>query len=148
MDKIIRQRLLKIFAHMKERCYDKSDKRYCDWGGRGITICQEWLDDREKFVEWALNTGYELGLSIDRIDNDGDYCPENCRAATIHQQNNNRRNNIFLEYQGRSLTIGQWAKRLGMNKTTLWMRLSNGWSIERALSTPVRGQRRGGRKRK
>ena len=135
MDKIIRKRLLKTFAHMKERCYDKSDKRYKDWGGRGIIICQEWLDDREKFVEWALNAGYELGLTIDRIDNDGNYCPENCRWADWETQTSNKSSNRYITYNGKTQTIHQWSIDIGLNRQTLTNRINRGWSIERALTT-------------
>ena len=136
MDKIIRQRLLKIFAHMKERCYDKSDKRYYDWGGRGITICQEWLDDREKFVEWALNTGYELGLTIDRIDNDGNYCPENCRWVSIQENNQNRRSCRYYTLHGKTQNLQQWCNEYDLSRGMVNKRLEMGWDFEKAITTP------------
>ena len=136
MDKIIRKRLLKTFAHMKERCYDKSDKRYEDWGGRGIIICQEWLDDREKFVEWALNAGYELGLTIDRIDNDGNYCPENCRWVSISENNQNRRSSRYYTLYGKTQNLQQWCNEYNLSRSMVNKRLEMGWDFEKAITTP------------
>jgi hypothetical protein len=76
---------------MKERCYNKTSPRYEDWGGRGITICDEWLEDFINFYNWSIENGYEEGLSIDRIDNDKNYTPNNCRWVTQYVQNLNRR---------------------------------------------------------
>ena len=87
MDRNIRKKLQKIYTHMKERCYDVNDRRYKDWGGRGIDICQEWRDNPELFIEWSISHGYEPGLSIDRIDNEKGYSPQNCRWVTLAENN-------------------------------------------------------------
>lgn len=84
-------RLYRIYSCMKDRCYNKSRERYADYGGRGITVCDEWLDSFEAFRDWALNNGYRDDLSIDRIENDKSCSPENCRWVTVKEQNNNRR---------------------------------------------------------
>lgn len=95
------------YYSMKGRCYNKNNVDYKNYGGRGIKVCDEWLKNSGKFVEWSLNNGWKPGLSIDRIDTNGDYEPSNCRWATTKQQNNNRRNTCFIEYEGRKRTISE-----------------------------------------
>lgn len=138
MDKDIRRRLLKIYLHMKERCYDQNDKRYADWGGRGIHICDEWLNDREKFFEWSIKNGYSIGLSIDRKDNNKDYSPENCRWVTLKENNQNRRNSIFYTIDGETKNLQQWCDEYGVSRSMVNRRLSLGWDILDALKTPKR----------
>lgn len=88
-------RLYSVYIQMKERCLKKNHQNYTDYGGRGIKICNEWLNSYKKFYEWAINTGYKKGLSIDRINVDGNYCPENCRWADRHTQSANKRKYSF-----------------------------------------------------
>lgn len=122
------------YKSMMERCYHPKCRKYEQYGGRGIKICEEW-HNINAFAEWVKTSGYEKGLSIDRINVNGDYCPENCRWATSKEQANNRRNNVFYEYKGESHTLAEWARITGINRYTLWSRINKqGWTIEMALS--------------
>lgn len=132
--------LYRVYRHMKERCFSEADKRFPDYGGRGITICDEWLgrDGFQNFYEWSLRNGYANDLSIDRKDVDGNYCPENCRWVNMKVQQNNRRNNHILEYKGESKTLSEWSAVTGIKSLTILNRLKLGWSVEKALTEPVR----------
>lgn len=130
-------RIYRIYAGMKGRCYGPSNTHYEYYGGRGIKMCDEWLDDFMNFYEWAMANGYEDHLTIDRIDVNGNYCPENCRWATRKEQLNNTRQNRFLKFNGETHTVKEWADITGINVSTLRRRLKNGWSVELALTTPT-----------
>ena len=133
--------LYNSWKHMKERCYNPCCKHYRYWGGRGITVCDAWRIDFLAFKEWALANGYKKGLTIDRIDNDGNYEPSNCRWATKKEQSNNRRCLRYLTYKGETKTISEWSRITGIKVTTLYMRVTAyGWSVERALTE---GMKRG-----
>ena len=95
---------------MKARCYNKSDARYADCGGRGITVCDQWKNSFEAFYEWAMENGYQKELSIDRIDNNGNYCPENCRWATPKEQSRNRRSNVNITIGNSTRTLTEWCE--------------------------------------
>ena len=126
-------RLYKVWSSMIERCERIASKSYKWYGAKGIHVCNEW-HDFEVFKSWAESNGYSEGLSIDRIDASKDYDPSNCRWATVEEQANNKSNNVFVEYEGKSRTVAQWAKQLGMKDSTIRMRLRRGWSVERTLS--------------
>lgn len=130
-------RIHKTWSSMHERCERKSHEHFDCYGGRGIKICEEW-DKYEKFREWALNNGYKENLTLDRIDVNGDYCPENCRWSDWATQQNNKRNNHNLTYRGQTKTIAEWSRVTGINKTTIRARLISGWCVEDVLNKPVR----------
>lgn len=117
---------------MKERCSNPHNKLYKRYGRRGISVCTEWLDFAA-FREWMLANGYRQGLSIDRIDNDGDYCPENCRLVDTATQNRNYSRNHLLTYDGRTQCVQDWAAETGLLPSTILFRLRAGKSIEEAL---------------
>lgn len=119
---------------IKGRCLNKDDKAYLDYGGRGVTVCDHWLKFENFFADMGVRPE---GLTIDRKDNDGDYTPENCRWATQKEQCNNRRNNRIIEYNGEKKTLTAWAEFIGIGWSTLHQRLEKGWSVERALTTPL-----------
>lgn len=130
-------RLYRIWREMKRRCYKQYDPSYKYYGGRGIKICDEWVHDINIFVEWSVSNGYADDLSIDRIDSDGDYCPENCRWVDYKTQNNHTSRNHYITYNNETLTIKQWSEKTGISYNALKSRLNkHGWSIERALTTP------------
>ena len=125
----------RAWANMKCRCTNEKHSQYQDYGGRGITVCDRW-DDFDAFFE---DMGHPPpGLSLDRIDNDGNYEPTNCRWATIMTQVNNqrvRKNTHFVTYEGTTLSLSDWARLIRMPQSTLDSRISRGWSTERALFT-------------
>lgn len=127
-------RLYHIWKSIRERCNTPTSTIYKNYGGRGISICKQW-DDFKVFREWALTHGYNDSLTIDRIDVNGNYEPNNCRWATYKKQANNKRNNRYIEYQGQVKTMTEWAELYNIKLATLWSRLNRGWSIEKALNT-------------
>ena len=128
--------LYSVWTNMKSRCYTPTDNEYKNYGVRGIKVCDEWREDFMAFYNWAFANGYKKGLSIDRINNDGDYEPNNCRWATVRQQINNRRCTILLTYKDRTLPLAEWATVTGINYCTLYKRYQYEWSTERILTTP------------
>lgn len=113
-------RLYSIWKDMRRRCNNENRKQYCDYGGRGITVCEEW-NDFEAFRNWALRNGYTDQLTIDRKDNDGNYEPSNCRWVTPSVQNLNTRQNANVEIDGVTKTVTEWARENGLNvRSVLW----------------------------
>lgn len=102
--------LYKKWRNMKNRCYQPSCERYEIYGARGIKICDEWLDDFTNFYNWAMENGYKKGLTIERIDVNGNYCPENCTWVTMKEQSKNRRTNVWVEYNNRKMILSEVAK--------------------------------------
>lgn len=117
------------------RCYNKNNIMYPVYGGRGIAMCSEWLSDKMKFYDWAIKNGFDPKLSLDRIDNNGNYEPSNCRWATIHTQMNNTSYNVYITYNGISGTWSQWGKIYGLNPNTIRRRVERGWPIDERLFT-------------
>lgn len=129
------KRLYQTWIDMRRRCYVKNRKNYKHYGLRGISVCDEWNNSFKNFKNWALANGYEDYLTIDRIDVNGNYEPQNCKWSTAAEQNNNRRNNRILEFKGERHTISEWSKITGLNKSTILKRVSiRGWSTRDALS--------------
>lgn len=127
-------RIYRIWANMKSRCFNSNAQFYQDYGGRGITVCDEWKDDFQAFYNWSILHGYSDELTIDRIDNDKGYSPGNCRWTTRKEQQNNRRNNHYITYNGETLTVTEWANRLGIGQKVLFARLNDyHWNIDEAL---------------
>lgn len=130
-------RLYGILRNMKQRCYNPKNPRYNFYGEIGIKICDEWLNDFKTFYEWAMNNGYRDDLTIERKDVNGNYCPENCCWITNKEQQFNKHVNHFIEFNGKRQTMTEWGEELGIDPNTIGTRLSRGWNIERALTTPV-----------
>jgi hypothetical protein len=126
--------IYEVWKDMMRRCYNEKYRRYPDWGGRGIKVCPEWHDVLI-FAEWGKMNGYGSGLLIDRINNDGDYSPTNCKWSTMKEQSNNRRNSKLIAFRGTTMTETQWADALGITQPALHERLSKGWALDRALTT-------------
>ena len=136
-------RLFNIWYGIKKRCCLTYCNGYKHYGGRGIKVCNEWLESFETFKEWALANGYQDNLSIDRIDVNGNYEPSNCRWTTLKQQANNKTDSFFVEYNGVTHTLKEWSEILNINYRTLFSRIRQSkWSIEKAFTTPVRNHQR------
>lgn len=133
-------RLRKIWEAMHERCEYSRHPRFKDYGGRGIKVCDAW-DSYLPFAKWAFRNGYRDGLTLDRIDFNKGYSPSNCRWATMREQQNNKRSNHKIEYNGETRNLSEWADMYGISKTTLRYRIKCGWPIEKALFEPVRPYR-------
>ena len=136
MNKILYRR----YHHIKERCYNPNSKAYKRYGGRGIAMCDEWLNSYQAFEDWCLSHGFSKELAIDRIDNDGDYAPNNCRFVTAKENNQKRNTTLWFTINGKTKNLQQWCDFYGMKRGTVETRLKNGWSIEEALSKPVKNK--------
>lgn len=127
---------------MKHRCSNSNNDRWEDYGGRGITVCPEWQNSYEAFRDWSLANGYRADLTIDRIDVNGNYEPSNCRWITNQKQQNNRRDNHYITYKGETHTITEWARLYNIGENAFVHRISRGWDIERALTTPMQAHKK------
>lgn len=135
-------KLRPVWRGMKARCYNSNSSKFKYYGGRGISVCDEWKDFKT-FYTWAIENGYRDGLTIDRIDVNGNYEPTNCRWVSKSVQNRNRRNNRTLSYRGETKTLFEWSEITKIPQSILYRRIQDhGWSAEEALNTPV-GKRRG-----
>jgi hypothetical protein len=131
-------RLNTIYAKMMDRCYNPNEKSYPAYGGAGVTVCDRWYKNYKHFKEDMLPS-YSDDLTIDRVDNKKGYSPENCRWATMEEQQNNRQNNRLVEFRGEKQTLSRWARELNIKRSTLSQRFYvYGWSVERCLTTPTR----------
>lgn len=129
-------RLYRIWRGLMNRCFNTADLGYSRYGGRGIECCAEWME-WAAFQDWAVSSGYQASLTLDRIDNNGPYAPYNCRWADVYQQNNNKRNNHYLSCFGERHTVAEWSRITGLKQTTIRQRVAHGWPVERALTEPV-----------
>ena len=121
---------------MKNRCFNPNYHRYSDWGGRGITVCDRWLNFENFLAD--MGTKPSPKHSLDRIDNNADYSPKNCKWSTKAEQDNNKRNNHLITIDDVTLTIAQWAEKMGISHQVIYSRLKSGWSEFAAVMTPVR----------
>lgn len=118
-------RLYKVYKSMKSRCLNRNNKRYNDYGGRGIKISEDWIADFQNFYNWSMQNGYKENLTIDRINNDGDYCPENCRWTSVKEQNKNKRNNIKIG----GICLKEWCKKNNFIYSTVYDFVRNHRSV-------------------
>ena len=131
-------KLYEVWCSMKSRCYNITSKSYSRYGGRGISVCEEWKESFIAFRNWAYVSGYKEGLSLDRIDNNGNYEPSNCRWVTMKEQANNQNHTLKIEYKGKIKPLTEWAEILGIKRHTLYQRIyKKGWTIERAFTEKV-----------
>lgn len=126
--------LYRVWNAMWQRCTNSNVKEFRYYGGREIKVCEDWKSF-PVFREWALSSGYEPCLTLDRIEQDGNYEPTNCRWITLKEQQRNKRNNVILTYNGESHCASEWAEILGINYKTIMSRIARNWSVDRILST-------------
>lgn len=119
---------------MMHRCYDIKHHKYARYGARGISVCDEWKNNYDSFYKWSINNGFQLGLSIDRINNNGNYEPSNCRWATRKQQMNNTSRNKYLTYNNETHTLAEWSDILNIKYNTICSRLHRGKSVTEVLA--------------
>ena len=117
---------------MLDRCNNPNADNYDRYGGKGTRVCTRWMEFESFYEDMAPRPE---GTSLERIDNDKDYCPDNCRWATSREQANNRRNNRIIDINGQKLTMAEWCRKTGISKATVYWRLSNGWNVNKALTT-------------
>lgn len=126
-------RLFTTWQNIKNRCYNNCNNEYKNYGGRGIAVCDEWLHDFMSFYNWSMVNCYNDNLTIDRIDNNGNYEPNNCRWVTMKQQQQNKRSNRNYTINGETHCLSEWCEILGLKYSTVQSRIQRNWSIEKAL---------------
>ena len=140
-----RTRIFNVYRDMINRCYNHNDVSYIHYGARGVTVCDEWLGDKgvKEFCEWSYKNGYDENAprgkcTLDRIDPNGDYCPENCRWVSMSVQANNKRNNNYYTIDGVTKTLSEWCREYGnLCVQSVYHRLQRGWDIKTALEKPM-----------
>lgn len=132
-------RLHRIWTNMHYRCYNKKCRRYKDYGGMNIQIHNEWLGTNgfQNFYNWSMKNGYQDNLTIDRINNNFGYSPDNCKWSTNLEQQRRKRNNVLLTFNGKTQTISQWAEESELSNTILYSRHKRGWNDNQILTTPI-----------
>lgn len=129
-------RLFSVWVNMRHRCNSNNEKWHSRYGCRGIRVCDEWENDFLAFKKWSLENGYGDTKTIDRIDNDGNYEPSNCRWTDLETQLNNTSRSHFITYDGETRTVSQWCRHLGLSEKTVSSRLERGWTPEQAFTAP------------
>lgn len=127
-------KLYKMWGDIKTRCYNQKSRAYKYYGGKGITMCDEWKNDFVKFYEWALDNGYEEGLSIERRDNSKNYCPDNCTFITFADQQRHKTNSLMIEYQNETHCLAVWCHRFNLDYDRTRKRILNNWTPEEAFN--------------
>ena len=136
-------RIYSIWCDMKRRCYNEKNKRYNRYGGRGISVCEEWRNNFNEFYEWSMSNGYSDKMSIDRINVDGDYAPENCRWITPAEQQKNTSRTHYITAFGKTMCMSDWARECGISADVLRGRINKlGWTDEDAVSVPLGAEKR------
>lgn len=135
------ERLYNIWCGMKSRCYLKSAISYHRYGGRGIKVCDEWLNNYVNFKNWALSNGYDDNLTLNRKDNDKNYCPENCNFVDLKTQQNNRSTNIRIEINNESHTVMEWCEIKNINPDMVYKRILRGWDRIDAILIPKKNHK-------
>lgn len=138
-------RLYRVWAGIKNRCYNPKTTNYKYYGGKGISMCEDWKNNFASFMEWAVKNGYDESAksqecTLDRIDNSKGYSPDNCKWANHIEQCNNQSSNRIFTYNEKTMTMSEWAREVGMKYTTLRARIRKGWSFENAIETNIRKQ--------
>lgn len=133
----IPKRIRCCWKNMIRRCYDETDLQYSYYGGKGIKICNEWHNSLKSFYEWALNNGYDDNLTIERIDYNKNYCPENCKWIPKSEQSRNTTRNRIYEWKGQSLTVAEISRIENISQFTLYCRLNKGMSIQEAVAMSI-----------
>lgn len=137
-------KLYRVWDGIVQRCYNQNAKNYHNYGGRGIEMDSVWRNSFTEFEQYCLSHGWEPGLQVDRVDNNKGYFPDNIRFVTTAENLRNKRTNHLLTFKGETLCVADWCKRFGISDSTLWRRLTSGWSVEDALTKPL--QKRKGMK--
>lgn len=135
-------RVYRVWHGMVCRCDEPSNSQYPNYGGRGIKVCDEWRNNPKAFCEWAMANGYSDNLTIDRIDVDGNYEPNNCRWVTIEKQQGNKRNNVNITYMGKTQCVAAWAREVGLNQMSIYERVRKGWADPEKILFGARGKER------
>lgn len=136
--------LYRVWQRMKGCTSSPTHQDYHHYGARGITVCDEWANNFKSFYTWAMEHGWKSGLEIDRVDTNGNYCPENCRFTDRSGQMRNTRRTRMLTYNGKTQSVAAWAEETGIRSGTIYTRLNAGWSVEKTLTTEVSHANRGG----
>lgn len=138
---MVKSRIYNIWCNAKSRCTNPNNPRFKNYGGRGIKMCNEWMNDSNCFILWANKNGYSKDFTIDRIDVNGDYCPENCRWISNKEQQNNRRNNVSFSIGQITMTLTEWCERYSIGFNTVKKRLKKGMEIYDALTMLIHKRR-------